>query len=389
MDPRCNQCAIRCNQQEPPAHRPSGPIRSFAHGSRVGELASQRAIDVARGSKSGAHDNSSTATRHFERYASQICYDWRNGLHADDALEISALGREPLGRLWDFTCWLVADRPGIKGSTISQYVSTVRQFLYDYTGYLCSLSGLLSKYMLRLRQAPSERRHRFPAPVGLVRRVVDDASIPLGVRVAVLCAYTALLRGGEICSTRADLATATFSLRADHVCWSADMGGYAIYIARSKGDRYNVGKYTYITINPGDPYCPAAAISWYLQTEPLARRTGLHPFFVRRDANGKAFAVTKHDIACALKAHSAEFGLPLDRVSGHSLRIGGCFQLISSGASWQDVAVRGGWSLEATNRMVPMYAQWSVQRVTALSGALSLNMPVSERARFVVPNFSK
>ena len=293
-----------------------------------------------------------------------------------DPLEHPPDGSEGFGRLTDFAAWLWSSKPGLSGDTIAQYISTVRQSVAVVVNWEFRLTPILRKFVFRLRQQPRQRHHRLPATVELVKRVVDDASIPLGTRVAVLVAYNCLLRVGEYCSERAHSFRVGATLLGRHVVWDRGAGAYRLHIPHSKSDRYNVGDDMYIHANTADPYCPAAALRLYINSEPLAA-VGDEPFFVKRLRNGNPSYVTPSDIAAALKKHAVVCGIPVDRVSSHSLRIGACFEMATAGVDWETIAVRGRWSQASLTGMAQRYAQMSKQRLVRTAAALSLSKPVA------------
>lgn len=275
------------------------------------------------------------------------------------------------GRIGDFLGWLWHRKPHLAGVTVCSYVSTLRSHCARLVNWQFRYSIRITQYLTRIKQAPREHRFKLPATKQLVRLVAMDTALSMSVRVAVLLAFNKLLRCSEYCSESASKPMAT--LLSEHVQWSDQLGCFVIRIARSKSDRTNSGQTVNVYPQPADgAFCPVSAIRQYMAGEPLTKKKG-HPFFVRR-VGGNPLFVTRLDVTNALKKQAQAAALPVERVSSHSLRIGGAFAMANAGVSMQLIASIGRWSGQSAERMVALYTRMSAGRVVAASGALSLRI---------------
>ena len=394
-----------------PSSRPAQPLGRASVDWRNGYLAPPastpalasagrvRADSIAFGGKPGSGSSIHTAIQLFRRYCDHSNY--RVPLaHAHDSEEFPSDGAAGAGRLYHFACWLAEFHGHYHGATVSGILSTVRAHIAAIRNWSFIRSPILSLYLHRLRQQPRQAtvssssrasgslvpapdRIRQPATVSLVKRVVVDPSIDFGVRTAVLALYSTLCRGSELCARTAFEAPSQRSVLSRDVTWSSNMCAFRIAVPHSKTDTYNTGSAVYISHVPGDPLSPALVLDRYRESEPLTR-SALSRFFIKRSSSGVPSCVTLSDVSGALKHHAAACGLDPTRISCHSLRIGGAFQLISGGLSHEAVAVRGRWSLRQFSSMVARYAQTSKQTIDAAAGALSLSMPAARIA--IVPS---
>lgn len=200
--------------------------------------------------------------------------------------------------------------------------------------------------------------------------MVQDQSIALGVRVAVLVAFEKLLRASEYCSEKASSPSAT--LLAEHVRWNASYGGYDVLLAGAKTDKYNQGQVQRI-MRRDDPFCVVRALSHYIEAEGDNIKQGA-PFFIKHVGDRVSY-VTADDINRALKRHAADVGIPVDRASTHSLRVGGAFALAAAGLPWEEITMAGRWSMDQGNVMAMLYARMSVGRIMKATKAMSLLDP--------------
>lgn len=365
----------RCRSSVPVQHANRRNIK--LHTEDSGQFDSDKwhahVLQVAAGAKPGSK-SSGTALSHFGRYCTDIGYSVPT--HAAlDPLERPADGSPGLGRLFDFVGWLWDER-SISPATTRGYVSTVRAHFYTMRGWRFLESPLLAKFLLREAQRPTsdEKRFRFPATKRLIQLVAADETIAIGTRAAILTAWDGMLRASEYCSSGASTFTKDATLLGKHVTWSKTVGGWKLFIAHSKGDRYNQGKdMFFVPRTDGDSYCAARALRFYYESEERACAAPDRPFFCKRDRHNAVSYVTRDNVSAALKRHAAAAGLPVDRISSHSIRIGAAFSMANGKVDWNTIIHRGRWSPESGARMVIMYARMSRERLQEGTDALAID----------------
>jgi hypothetical protein len=317
---------------------------------------------------------------HFRRYCSERGYSVPSS-SALDPLEAAGTAGEAAqpGRLFDVAAWFKHACPELAGVTVSQYISTIRHACAVQHHWQFKLSAATDAYLYRYQQQPRHKRIRQPATVGLLRAVCDDPSIDIGVKAAVLVAYSALLRVGEYTSPSAKAVPNQATLRVGDVRFDRRTGSVAVRIPHSKTDRYNAGETVHIMPASASRYCPVRTLRQFLDAHPC-RGDPSAPLFVKA-GEGSAACVTPVDITRALRAHARAVGLDPELVCPHSLRIGGAFEMADAGVEWESIAVRGRWSLKAMTGMREMYARMSQGRTSTMARALDLAKPKAQWAR--------
>ncbi len=329
---------------------------------------------MARSAKPGSRQQSNTAVKYWLQFLAQRCV----GGTIDDATTLGPLDKEagPAGGLlFEFLGYLVWAHPNLKGSTLGDYISSVKTYVSREHGVSLLTTKLFSCCLTRLKQVPTETLARVPATPDLIRRVASDSDIDVAVRTAVLLAWDQMLRAREYVCDSACSFNPKSTLQLNHVVPDASNGGFSVRIVHSKTDVYNAGVDLHVLPRVGDRFCPCRALSEYLPWRRSAAATS-DPFFILRSG---AY-VTREDITRALKKHAADAGLPPDRITSHSIRIGGCFTLANGGVDWENIRVRGRWTDDSI--MPLMYARMSVGRQSAASQGLRLDGAVADPPLF-------
>jgi len=273
------------------------------------------------------------------------------------------------GRLLHFAQW-IRDSRGIAASSISTYISTVREIIAIRTGYHLVRTPLLERFLLRKRQRDPKGRITAPANKNLLRFIYDDPHTDMAVKTAALTAFNGLLRSREYCSPYVKLPQDPKKilrrLQRNDLRMEPDGSAFSIRVF-GKSDSYNHGPDMHFCSQPGDARCIVQAMRRYLTWRDTAFAHEL-PLFIKRDGG----FVTPDDITTAIKRHAKAAGLPAHQSGTHSLRYGGAFELIDNGAQWPDVIARGRWRSEDAKKLAMQYAGFSKARTTVVAARLSL-----------------
>ena len=158
------------------------------------------------------------------------------------------------------------------------------------------------------------------------RASVRDLRDPALVAVGIRC----MRRPGELCE-----------LKVRHV--REYDKGLKIFLAKSKTDQTMEGRWMHVDAVPGSPICPVYLLQRYLKS-----RGSLHPddpLFT----GVRGQPMTSSGISSVVKNMCKVAGLE-DKVSGHSLRIGGATLAVRGGLSMSEICAIGGWKSEAVLR---------------------------------------
>jgi site-specific recombinase XerD len=187
----------------------------------------------------------------------------------------------------------------------------------------------------------------YPITRTLLEKLVGQCGRDLyGIRnrALLLVAYDSMRRRSEL-----------VSLRVQDIDWLPN-GGAAILLRRSKTDQYGCGKWIHLSSETG-----AALATWLKAAE-------VNSGFIFR---GIRAAATLTDSLCesrisriykslALKANLDE--LTVQKISGHSMRVGAAHDLLTVGASLPQIMNKGGWAKTDT---VMRYLERAPARFTA------------------------
>ena len=248
----------------------------------------------------------------------------------------------------------------------------MRSLIAVRTGYTLLKSPLLVKFLKRLKQLPKQdKRKTAPANKALIRAVCSDPGIDDAVKLGILLGFNGLLRCSEYCSATSKPAknpeAAPRRLQRKDVRVATDSSFVAVRTF-GKSDPFNHGPEMHFAAAAGDPLCVVATTAKYLAWRDQ-RFTANDPLLILR--SGKF--VTASNVSEALKKHAASVGLIPRNIGTHSLRYGGAFELVASGASWDDVIARGRWRSIGAKRLAMQYASFSVDRTVNIAQRLRLD----------------
>jgi hypothetical protein len=221
-------------------------------------------------------------------------------------------------------------------------------------------------FLSRFKQQPREKQIRAPMTKHLLSLVLMDTSIDIAVRTALVFAFNNALRVSEYTSTHRTGGVTEFQLQRRHVRWDADINGFAAHLPRSKSDHCNAGSDIYF-ISRGDDLCPVRWLRQYLQAGVHTIHGSTQPLFILQSGG----FVTRADIDSALKRHAPSAGLPADRISSHSVRIGAIFAMANAGVSWVSIQALARWSATSAPAMSLLYARMSLGRLCTATTSLA------------------
>ena len=117
--------------------------------------------------------------------------------------------------------------------------------------------------------------------------------------------------------------------------------------------------YIFDRTSDGDTTCAAALLRQYLASTPSAHPDD--PLFVLPTG---AF-LTRDHISKALQLHAPRVGLPPALTKPHSLRIGGAFALLVSGAPWPVIKAFGRWLTDTAAQLYARIGDTTARRAAA------------------------
>ncbi|XP_035854557.1 uncharacterized protein LOC118494467 [Sander lucioperca] len=215
-----------------------------------------------------------------------------------------------------------------------------------------SASSILENPSIRLllnglkRQSPRGNDKRLPFTLPLVKQIISQLRNGCFgpytgqlLETVILTAFFGFLRGGEISSR-------TCSFDPNHNLTISDVSindhHFTLFLKHSKTDRNGEGVVVYIS-ESNTVFCPLISMMTYLRCRPSA---GLQePLFVTQA--GKP--MSRAWFASHLRLLCQFYGLPPDRCTAHSLRIGAATTAAAS-APVLTLKAMGRWSSAAYER---------------------------------------
>ena len=231
--------------------------------------------------------------------------------------------------------------------TILDYVSRVKvQLQLRGGGEWLEDTILYSRLAAQLRAEPRDGNWKSPASILMVREIVSNSSLSMGIRVTVAVVWQFTWRLGQATSTWTEKFNGDRAiLRKDvHFEWAnGKRVAVRIKCRGSKSDKFNTGNVKWLTVAAEDCLCPVELFCEYWDaTEALGFEDDL-PLF--RHYDGKL--VTSRQVVAAIKRQAEVMGLDPRHFAGHSLRIGGGTAMTAADLSMYDKMQQGGWqSLE-------------------------------------------
>ena len=145
----------------------------------------------------------------------------------------------------------------------------------------------------------------------------------------------------------------------------------SMFLAQSKGDQYGKGATRFFPSDPSCPTCLVKIVHAYILEADLS--SGQHLFA------GPKFVVTVDILSATLKATATFIGLPADRVSIHSIRVGGLVSLFAADVPDSLKQLAGRW---ASQRSFVAYARATMQQFTTIASALNdANLVTADHVR--------
>ena len=257
-----------------------------------------------------------------------------------------------------------AEKP-LAPKTILDYVSHAGvQLRLRGVGEHLERTFLYDRLAEQLRAEPRDGNWKSPASILMVREMVMNVLLSMGVRLTIAVVWQFTWRLGQATSMWTEKFNGDRAiLRKDvHFEW-ADGKRVAVRIKcrGSKSDKFNTGSVKWMTVAAEDCLCPVAMFCEYWDaTEALGFEMDM-PLF--RHYDGKL--VTSRQVVDAIKRQAVSMGLDPKHFAGHSRRIGGATAMTAADLSMYDKMQQGGWqSLEASLCYMRRSAEME-KRVTA------------------------
>ena len=266
-----------------------------------------------------------------------------------------------------------ASEPGTKvvkslaPKTIIDYVSHVGvQLRLHGVGEHLEHTFLYHRLKDQLRAEPRDGNWKSPASILMVRELVMNALLSMGIRVTIAVVWQCTWRLGQATSMWTEQFNGDRTiLRKDVQFEWVDGKRVAVQIKcrGSKSDKFNTGSVKWITVAAGGCLCPVELFCEYWDaTEALGFEMDM-PLF--RHYDGKL--VTSRQVVDAIKRQAVSMGLDPKHFAGHSLRIGGATAMTAANLSMADKMQQGGWqSLEASLCYMRRSAEMEKRVATAL-----------------------
>ena len=266
-----------------------------------------------------------------------------------------------------------ASEPGAKvvkslgPKTIIDYVSHVGvQLRLHRVGEHLEHAFLYHRLKDQLRAEPRDGNWKSPASILMVRELVMNALLSMGIRVTIAVVWQCTWRLGQATSMWTEQFNGDRTiLRKDVQFEWVDGKRVAVQIKcrGSKSDKFNTGSVKWITVAAGGCLCPVELFCEYWDaTEALGFEMDM-PLF--RHYDGKL--VTSRQVVDAIKRQAVSMGLDPKHFAGHSLRIGGATAMTAANLSMADKMQQGGWqSLEASLCYMRRSAEMEKRVATAL-----------------------
>jgi integrase len=208
----------------------------------------------------------------------------------------------------------------------------------------------IRKRVLDARKPISEPKHALSYDE-LVRMVRSEPDTLPGRRNAALMAvgWWGTMRRSEL-----------VGIRMRDLIWDPKSKGYAIFLPKSKTDRYGRGSFRSIVQRDDAPVCPVRALRAYLEAAGLTIDKSRAPVFRRvfRCRDGWSLgtqALHPNYVRLLVREAAQRVGvIAPDEVAGHSLRSGSATELGQANVSDKRVMDKGGWS---THEQVVRYVR--------------------------------
>ena len=284
------------------------------------------------------------------------------------------MGQPAACRLLHVASWLWENFLSFEAPTLSAYISTISAAVERASGYKYTRPRLLEDYLKRLAQLPRRtgKEPRLPMPVNkaLIASACADTSEDIGMRIAPLLIFTALLRSDEILASHRSpaLVNKHLTLLREDVRFDPDANAYIVRLKHSKSDPAAVGPESHWMSAGDDSHCPVRNLHAYLEWYD-ARFSAGEPLMRRADGR----FMIRADVDAMVKKHARVLGFPAGQVSVHSLRHGGAFELAENDVPWEDIVLMGRWSIEHGKVMALHYAHFSVKRARRIANALRID----------------
>lgn len=234
-----------------------------------------------------------------------------------------------------------------------------------------STIGLLENLSIRLllnglkKQNPQGNDCRLPMTPSLLQTIISRLRegcfchySDLLMETMLLTAFYGFLRGGEFC-------TRTIDFNPAHHLTISDVGFHShyftLFLKHSKADRDGNGACIYVS-ETNDGFCPLSSMSAYMRSRPGAGQ--LEPLFLTSE--GKP--VSRAWFAAHLRLLCQHCGLPLERYTAHSLRIGAATTAAAT-TPISTLKAMGRWSSSAYERYLRPDARAILNAQKAMSAA--------------------
>ena len=231
--------------------------------------------------------------------------------------------------------------------TILDYVSRVGvQLQLHGEGEFLEFTFLYKRLAAQLRAEPRDGNWKSPASILMVREIVTNGLLSMGIRVTVAVVWQFTWRLGQATSTWTEKFNGDRTIRRKDVQFEWANGKRVAVRIKSRGsksDKFNTGNVKWLTVAAEDCLCPVELFCEYWDA--TADFDDESPLF--RHYDGKL--VTYRQVVAAIKQQAVAMGLDPKHFAGHSLRIGGSTAMTAADLSMYDKMQQGGWqSLEAS-----------------------------------------
>ena len=229
----------------------------------------------------------------------------------------------------------------LKPVSIRNYLSAVWYFqkLYGYPDF--SGNFLLKQTLTGIdRLCSTEAAEKYPlSPVDLLNmyKLLDmSVNVDKVFWVSLLLAYRCVLRVGHVCKS-------VHSMKVKHVILTKEY--VKIHISSSKTDQFGKNPQDIYLSRLNSPLCPCEILEDLLSAPWATPESNL--FRIKGVSSLKTKDYLNFNLK--LKGLSIALGLPVDRISTHSIRHGGATMLRNLGLSVDTIKKMGNWRSDAIN----------------------------------------
>ncbi len=304
---------------------PSGPLSSVWSGARGG-IVPDRFQEPARLAIELAANRHADSTRRTYETAFARFAEWCDAVSDPDDVIVSSLPAHPAVVVLYLSVLVEHDNAaGYQVGTLEQRISAIR-WKHESGGHTSpTLHKDVSDLMAGIRRKyggrpPNKRDPLSTRQLEKLCNAIDDADQLTGLRdrALLLLGYTGAFRRSELASLQRHQLKRTGE-------------GYIVELGRTKDDQEAKGRDVGIPAFDTSPVCPVAAIDRWLTvagiTEgPIFRR-------VTRYQTIGTKALSPGSVALIIKKRAQAASLPVDRLSGHSLRAGHATTAAKNGAT--------------------------------------------------------